>query len=360
MNALWLLGVALGTGHVDALRVESLGDFPPLNRVLIYQYGKVASTSLQQSIGKLLKPPAKIPYVWTGQKHYGPYAKTHSPGVARAFLDAMPDDSSAWVVTATRSPFQRKVSDFFQNLHRRFHSLADAKRQAANMTMAELHELYRPKWCNEGTWFADSFNPVVGFDILSSAEHIRAGGRVVRHNSTKGRDLAVLVLRFEDIKRWHAQLRGVLPGFVIARTNTGEQKWYASLYKQFLETYVLSEMEVQCYCKCETFAFYTRQEVCAIAPVCCQPQAAGAARGAGAPSAAAGAAVPNATEDAAPAPDVEMMRGVQLREDDSDSGRGYVTTATGEKLLVYDVTEDGYDDGGDAGEEACPEGAVDC
>jgi len=293
---------------------EAPGPFTPETRVLIYQYGKVASTSLQDSIGRLMQPPRHIRYSNKVQSAYGTSLKTHVGAVARSFLESMPGNATAWVVTATRSPFHQRVSAFFQTVEQRHGP------RVRNMTAAELQELFRASCPAEPPrWFSKQFLPATGVDLLPAAAGVPRGKRVVHGDfpGAEGKRLAVLVLRFEDIKRWESQLRRTFPGFAMSKENSPVQKWYHKVYKQFLETYAPSDAEVRSNCESESLTFYTEEEVCALAPECCR---------------------------------LGAKRSSRLREGASDPGRGFVTTPSGEELTVYDALDGGYD-GGDGSTE---------
>lgn len=246
--------------NTQALRLSLDSEPPNVRFLLIYQYGKVASSSLEISLGAKLQPPHRVPYTAEVKASYGNSAKVHSKEVAEAFLNSVPEGSEVVVITQTRNRLFQKVSAFFQNLDKYV-----PREEALKMPMADLRARF-DAGCGSG-WFTTNFMPVTGVDLLQHATFMREGGVLEHKVGTKR--LKIVLLRFEDMESWPRILEPVFGNITLVKTNIGRKKWYAPIYKEFMNTLNFSRYEIDCNCHHETVRFYADDELCTMMPDCC-------------------------------------------------------------------------------------------
>lgn len=274
------------------------------DRILIFQYGKVASSSMETSLGHLMDPPRKIPFEHDPKDHYQKGGKIHSKEVATDFLSKVPDGSRVWVITMTRDRYARDISAFFQNL------------QEKNMTVEELQDKFHSHHSFTDHWFSKDFREVTGVNMMEHANELADGSHnhiAVKHQwqrNGKKVDLNILLLRFEDIKKWQQILVKYFPGFRMTKENTASLKWYATLYKRFIQTLKLNDKEREDICKGESLNFYSDEEKHILAPECY------------------------------PSRPSQSLEHLDLQSD--ESGELHVSTSNGE-LLVADLSDGGFD-----------------
>lgn len=286
--------------------------------LLIYQYGKVASTSLEW-LGSLMIPKTFIPYIDGPQASYPRGAKIHRQDTATDFLSHVRNGSDVWVITATRSRFSRDISAFFQCLAHPFYSISkssecfnclhnspfvgleeeEIKRMTLDMNLSVLHDVFRQWWHGpdyKDDWFSRDFYDATGVNMLHHVDEIVKAHKTHIWLQQKSKDnrfnLNVILLRFEDIAHWSQILSQYFPGFKMPEENQGSDQWYGNIYQKFLKTYQFSQHEIDAICQGDTMKFYSDEE---------RP---------------------------------EMCK----------SGRPYSKTSNGSRWLLADVNVDGFDD----------------
>jgi len=286
MNVLMQGCLILGIG-VGALRIQksmsSTAVEAPTHHVgqddfILLQYGKVGSSTLRDSFadyfyGKDAKDFLKsVPFAWKRMSNYPREVMTHEADIAKDKLEH--SGSEPWILTVTRNRFHRDISAYFQNVGN-----WKTKEQVLTMPISELHEDFRTKYHgdvslptsdNPHKWFQTEFQKAVGFNIVDHAGDFKDGSLYVERNFS-GRLVHTVLIRFEDMQRWDLILGKYFPGFQVGDAkpkNIGDEKWYAARYEEFLNTYKFSESEIDLLCGGDTFKFYTKEEVQAMAPQC--------------------------------------------------------------------------------------------
>lgn len=214
--------------------------------ILVYQPGKVGSRSVHLSLRQLnLDVPVyhshhlaelEVAEEWARTRLADPskeleglardkelYERLHKPNAPRLNL-----------VSLVRAPIPRMISSFFQYLPARVKGIqAGAENQT--LTAAELAEIFihqRGDRSHE-RWFDVQVKGVFGLDVYAQPFAHSKGYQLYENKKAR-----LVIIRLEDLNRVVAPAMDEMlhiPDFQLVNTNVGEQKWYANLYKEFLQ-----------------------------------------------------------------------------------------------------------------------------
>ena len=242
--------------------------------VIVFQMGKVGSSSLYASL-RALRPPREVFQVHLLHDLDRQEARVHAGytrptgtlpqfAKARALADRIARDDRRWtVISVVRDPVERNVSAFFQVIGE---FVPDALERAARgeVTVTELLEVFLGRYEQSApiTWFQAQMAPVFGIDVLAVPFDRERGWQT--YESDRAR---LLVLRLEDLPRVaEPAVRAFLdaPDFTLVTANVGDDKSYAALYRQFRAEVVLpadhlDRMYDSDYARC----FYSADEIAA-------------------------------------------------------------------------------------------------
>jgi hypothetical protein len=156
-----------------------------------------------------------------------------------------PPTGDRWkVVTLVRDPIARNVSAFFQNLELVFHYdyREQLRTRSTTQVVDELLDRFDDAYVSGRsafdldadllTWFDEELHPVLGIDVYRSPFPAEKG--FARYRSPTA---DVLLLRLEDLDRCAPEAFAdflSLVGFSISPSNTGEDKSYSQLYREFI------------------------------------------------------------------------------------------------------------------------------
>ena len=221
--------------------------------VLIYQMGKVGSSSIFESLQNHALPGSihhlhllsKSKLEISKRQHLAnnrkPPLEVEHGFAVRQFLDVHPE-ADVLVITAVREPVAQLVSTFFQTFEIKFSDLVFA--DGSWDTDQLIHELqqqieqYDPAnhWnCN---WFDIDFLPALGIDIYEFPFDQESGSVVLEKANLK-----VLCLQLETNERWSdaiARFLG-LANFSLKRSNDSKNKHYGSIYNETIASLSLSD-----------------------------------------------------------------------------------------------------------------------
>jgi len=263
----FLLSVSIGLSLTGALALKlnapsELFDAPLPTHILLFNYGKVASTSMQISFGKLSGSYPE--YVTELRKTYPPRCKIHDFNIARDYIEKLPNGSNAWVITAIRNRFNRDIAAYFQ----RFRHNVEFENKMRNKTVPELQEDFQGERLDYADdWFQRDFFNATNVNLLTYAEQAKKNKYVHVKRGPEDKRLQILLVRFEDIGHWDKIFGAFFPGFTLAKSNPITSE-YEDKYIEFLNTYVPSEQEINGTCHGDSMHFYSPLVVSAIAPQC--------------------------------------------------------------------------------------------
>lgn len=243
------------------------------NPIIIYQMGKVGSSTILASLEAL---DLDVPLI---HAHYlndldelekntrltFPYpdealGQLRKGRAIRKQIDN--DPATTWnLVSLVRRPIARDVSAFFQTLDSFVPDLRD-RVSHGTISIDELAEVFVQEQYHHADdyWFDFQVKPLFGIDVYAEKFPVERGYKIF-----EGKKARLLVIRLEDLdSRGSIAMQEFLGlrNFVLIRTNVGEEKTYASLYRRFLTeaslpTEYLDDMIGSRYAN----HFYTRSEL---------------------------------------------------------------------------------------------------
>lgn len=247
--------------------------------IIIYQMGKVGSTTVLRSL-QSLRLPNPILHLHTltdaGQAHgknaYRSSIKERFPR-SKHLIDSLylrkaiarSGSRRQWkIITLVRDPLSQNISSFFQiidtlvpNFRHRY--------QEGSLDFGELREVFLehyPPNCIFNHWFDTELGPSFDIDVYATPFPKTQGYAI--YNSKRAR---ILLMRTESLNQC---AREALPQFLGTKQfplnshNIGENKQYASLYKNFRNAVVLPSSHVQSiYELRQAKHFYTEAEIAA-------------------------------------------------------------------------------------------------
>lgn len=209
--------------------------------VIVYQMGKVASSTLEATLNE-------IPSIEVFRAHVLNHHGQKRPAqMERRLLESwlvfehlIQGGIPAKVITLVREPIGRNISAYFQNLDK----LWDMPQAHQHLTMEQLVAGFFEKFNHQRTlrWFDDEFKPVLGLDIYEHPFNTESGFQRLTHGPYD-----ILILRMEVSDAVKTQQLGELigqPDISLVQKNIGESKGYSGVYKEFLRTIQLPKTYV--------------------------------------------------------------------------------------------------------------------
>ncbi|HWO40246.1 MAG TPA: putative capsular polysaccharide synthesis family protein [Candidatus Eisenbacteria bacterium] len=194
--------------------------------VLIYQMGKVGSSSIYRS----LKP------IWPGltmHTHFITRDAKKSQTAHIIYERAIRPGRPIFVISPVREPIARNVSTFFQN----FECETGIKYQNSTFSVNDLIQFFLRQFKHYDAlrWFDNRFRVELGLDVYDYA-FPASGSAVISHQNIK-----LLLMRSElpdEVKENAIRNFLELPHFVLSNTNSSAEKDYSEMYRQFKHTFV--------------------------------------------------------------------------------------------------------------------------
>ena len=193
--------------------------------IIIYQMGKVASTSIHRSL--LSQYPGAVAFSHSlDEPHWR----------AELVYDWFKKGNTVKIITLTREPIARNISGFYQW----FENYVGVPFWKSTHSIKELQSIFYEKY--DHTWALEWFDKNIKryFDIdLYEKPFPRIGYGIYKNNNAE-----VLVIKAEAdnaIKEQAIREYLELPNFVLQVVNVGSEKFYAKSYKQFKSSFDLTE-----------------------------------------------------------------------------------------------------------------------
>lgn len=196
------------------------------NIIVIYQYGKVGSSSIGVNIsswlhtrfpGTTMKPLVRYPKV----------VHIHDPKILD---DILKKYNHVLIINATRNFYHRQISEFFQQSKNR--------EKIKTMTMEQLsQELLDNKIYRLNDWY-ERFESQLGFSLnpFDYTDHYSW----TKNRQNLSRSIDVLIVRLEDSKHWENIFKKFLhPKIKFSqRTNLSKNCWYGDVYTKFKSHFI--------------------------------------------------------------------------------------------------------------------------
>ena len=233
------------------LVLNSISRVTRRQKVIIYQMGKVASSSIKSSLTGLNK--IDITYTHNLNSSYTEelndikeekgWEITVSPESVRKIWSEIKDEKQLKVITLVREPVGRNISAYFQNLGVIF-GQKDVHNQ---LTYDELFDGFVQKYPHSIpiAWFDKEFKQTLGIDVYKYEFPKKEGALIIKEGKYH-----VLIIRSDindALKQQYIEKLLSTKGIVLKQENLSAGKPYKDVYKNFIdnvkfpETY-LSEM----------------------------------------------------------------------------------------------------------------------
>jgi len=252
--------------------------YPKVNfdPILIYQMGKVGSTTVEQSLLEAYKKMGiRVPiyryHILNNFDVHEQISRNNRPNIAETLAELNRgrilrkridnDKSTRWkIISLVRDPLAKTVAAFFQLINEFF---PDWKKQFENgeLTVDSLYHFFLSRMLgfnSSGNWFDAQIKAVFEFDVFAEPFPIETGYKIF---SNQRADL--LLIRLEDLNTCAGKAIQEFLGienFEILITNVGREKEYASLYQEFRSKPFPKEYVIRWYDTQYAKHFYSDEE----------------------------------------------------------------------------------------------------
>lgn len=232
-----------------------LNDIGSCEKIVIYQMGKVGSTSLYESL-KERKPEASVYHVHFLSSNAVENALslacnkydrigaihthlTHSQYLRKKLERGLDRENEKWkVITLVRDPIARDVSSFFQNLNLSTEYDYSDKRGSMSQTeiAQELVHIYLDKRSQEKepfSWLDSELNAVLKLDLYAEPFPKDKGYNIYQRDH-----FDLLLIKLEQLNQCAQEaLKDFLniDGFELKTSNVASDKNYKAIYQEFLK-----------------------------------------------------------------------------------------------------------------------------
>lgn len=241
--------------------------------VLIYQMGKVGSSSIEKSLKKIHYTPCYHVHrlnpqnIRAVQQEYAHKRLRYDQWQTdrRAlflYKHIIQKKCPAKIISLVREPVSRNLSAYFQNFYR---FTGEAFQQEQNYDIQELIDTFIQEYNHDVplAWFDKEFLPVLDTDIYHKTFDKQRG--FIRYQKEE-KDIIVLKCELSDDDK-SLLLKEFLhrPDFEIVRANVSKEKNYSAVYKAFLDAVRLPEKYIdRLYSSRYTKHFYSDDEIASL------------------------------------------------------------------------------------------------
>ena len=211
-------------------------------KILIFQYGKVGSTSIRRSDSN----SKYCPFIQETYKEK--IIQVHAHNVAK---DILRKYKNMLVINIVRLPIDRNISSFFQNI----------KSQCENYNQLSINEIIQKydqlySVTSTDNWMSDFFK-IFNIDI----DNFKFD-KINKYNKLRFNGNDILLFRFEDLEYINSDILPKYNIFVNKKLNESSKKFYAKLYKTFKETYKINDFEKEKIINSKiTNIYYSKEEI---------------------------------------------------------------------------------------------------
>lgn len=227
--------------------IKLIKDFMSLdkNSVVIYQMGKVGSSSIEKALKDRGLHVLHIHKITPSKVYFYDLGIVDSLKLFRAtimfmFVNIIFKLRPCKVITIVRDPMERNLSQMFHHLDLLIysHNKTDSrKEESANTLFKNIFQNDINLEYAQG-WMEYEFNPCIGFDYKQSDFNIVKG-----YGISSSKNKQVLMLKFEKLNSLESVIGDFcgVENFKLASANRGGNKWYADLYKSFKSDITLNK-----------------------------------------------------------------------------------------------------------------------
>lgn len=224
--------------------------------IVIYQMGKVASTSLQHSLTTLaLDVPVhqvhfmnRLERIEKRAREYRPDPEVVERLSRKGRYVRAQIESRRWkqvaMISLVRAPGPHLLSAFFQQIQTHIPNF-QARRQTGELMPQEVADFFVTQFesSSPAEWFDVQLKEPFGIDVYATAFPRERGYAYYERDNIR-----LVVIRYEDLNHCVGTVMREflgIPGFELKRANVGEDKAYGDLYRQVRELIRLPPARVQ-------------------------------------------------------------------------------------------------------------------
>lgn len=226
--------------------------------IIIYQMGKVGSTTIHHSLeeANLPLPIYKVHFLSDeGIKHgeefhqktlKKPWETTPHIQTSQFLREKIRGhEPIQWkVISLVREPISREISEFFQYLHSLYPDLLDENgdldRDRALKVLQTKFMFYKPEKNYTCRWFDMEMKGTFGLDVYEYPFNTEEGYTIIHHGNVD-----LLILRLEDLdhsfSKSVAEFLGLQTSIEMVKSNIRAEQKRGSLYQQVQQDFTLRE-----------------------------------------------------------------------------------------------------------------------
>ncbi|WP_223032322.1 putative capsular polysaccharide synthesis family protein [Hanstruepera marina] len=204
-----------------------------MNPVIVYQMGKVGSSTLKKSLEENNIPALHIHrFFFTDLERPMKLKLLPHKLKNRSTFNKFLKGEKVKIITFYRDPLSRNISSFFQNLDVYF-----KRSELKNLDYSILEERFNKAHKIHNTpnnWFDLEFNKRLGINIFNFPFEKEKGYSIINKDN-----IQVFLCVTDKINHLEKELGGFLEiqDFKLNNSNIGDKKWYKDLYKEFKNKY---------------------------------------------------------------------------------------------------------------------------
>ncbi|SHM59244.1 putative capsular polysaccharide synthesis family protein [Gracilibacillus kekensis] len=247
------------------------------NLVLVYQMGKVGSTSIEEGIKELginvqhihsLKKPVMIDQ-FKDLKSLDYYFSKKDKLVYKfkynfLFKNLLKTfNKRIKIISIVREPIGRNIGMFFQGIHFPIFEINRTynNRSENAINFSILNQMFLDKFNHRFgvDWFDNEFKQTIGVDVYKYPFNKSKGFEII---TTK--QYEIMIIKMEKINELEVEINNFLDrdSFKLNKVNSGYNKWYSDLYSRFKSEFNPSEEYInELYDSDYMRHFYTNDEI---------------------------------------------------------------------------------------------------
>lgn len=209
--------------------------------ILVYQKGKVGSSSVYRSLRKYNR----------NVLHCHTLADI---GEGENDLCQLLNLKSGKIITLVRDPIARRISEMWENI-------SSVGRYSTEVDFTEIEKYYFKKgfWHGDAEWFDEQMKTFFNIDVFEYPFDTEKGYAVIKQGN-----IEVLLLKLETLNKMEGVIGDFLgiKNFQLSRNNVGKEKLYRFAFQSFKESFTILQEEIEeLYRKSKYMQyFYSEQE----------------------------------------------------------------------------------------------------
>ena len=226
--------------------------------IIIYQMGKVGSTTIQTSLEKanLPHPIYKVHFLSDEGMQHGeefhqktlkiPWETTPHIQTSQFLREKIQNDPTAkWkIITLVREPISREISEFFQYLHSMYPELLDEngniEKQRTFRILQTKFMFYNPQKNYTCRWFDMEVKSMFNLDVYEYPFDTQSGFTIINH-----RNVDLLILRLESLDHNFIQavnqFLNLQTPISMFKSNVRTEQKRGVVYQQVLQEFTIRE-----------------------------------------------------------------------------------------------------------------------